>query len=317
MSKAVFIVNPRASNGRCGRIWRNILAPWLEREHPGHDVRLTERGGHATDLAREAAAAGRAVISVGGDGTHNEVVSGLLASDRIGNIVFGCLTLGTGGDFRRTLQLPRDPIEQAAELLQDLADGQTIAIDAGRLEYIDHDGQQATRGFLNIASFGIGGEVDDRVNRTTKMFGGFASFLIGSIRANFAYRNRPVRITIDGKELPVAKVFNVAVANGRFFGGGMQIAPNALPCDGLFDIVSLGDLTFAQKLAFASRVYRGTHLSVPGVEVRRGRVVKAVSDDVVLLDVDGEQPGRLPATFSIVPEALLLLGGSRLRCYEE
>lgn len=306
----VFVVNPKASNGRCGRIWRRRIVPWLRREGHEYEVRRTESGGHAIELAQALSRENRAIISVGGDGTHNEVVTGLLraAPDGGGSAPVGFLTLGTGGDFRKTLQLPPDPLAQLEHILLDLASGRSRRLDLGRIRYTAHDGSETERGFLNIASFGLGGEVDDRVNRTTKMLGGFASFLIGTMRATLAYRNRTVRIRLDGRDLGEHTVMNVAVANGRFFGGGMHIAPTARPDDGLFDVVILGDFRLLESLRLAPKLYEGAHLEHAKSEIHRGRKVEAESDEEVLLDVDGEAPGRLPAVFEVVPEAIRVVG---------
>ena len=313
MQNVQFIVNPNASNGRCGKVWRQTVERRLKGMNIAYEVHFTGSPGHGTEIAAGLPAKAGAVVSVGGDGTHSEVVSGLMrrkATKR--QPILGCLTLGTGGDFRRTLQLPVDPLAQLKVILDDLQAKRFVPIDLGRLDYIDSQGAPAQRGFLNIASFGIGGEVDDRVNRTTKLFGGFASFLIGSVRAAVGYKNKPVELQLDGNSLGAINVFNVAVANGCYFGGGMHVAPEARPNDGLFDVVLLEDMTFAEKLAFTPHLYRGTLLNRPKVRLLRGRKLVATSTETVLLDVDGEQPGRLPATFTIEPEALLLLGAGQL-----
>ena len=304
-----FIVNPRASNGRCGRDWTQIIEPELAARGVRVRVHLTEHSGHGVDLARRLAESADTLVSVGGDGTHNEVVAGLVAAGvprQTGSV--GFLTLGTGGDFRKTLGLPVDPIVQISAILDDVRAGRGHRLDCGRLHYTDHEGQPAERGFVNIAGFGISGQVDAYVNTTTKAFGGLVSFFVATLRATLAWRNRRVRIRIDGEPLPEQAIYNVAVANGRWFGGGMMVAPMARPDDGLFDIVCLGDLTFAQTLGLTRHIYAGTHLALPKIWHRRGRVVEAESDTQVLLDVDGEPLGRLPARFEIVPEALRVVG---------
>ncbi len=272
-------------------------------------VHLTEFNGHGVDLACGLAETADVLVSVGGDGTHNEVVAGLVAAGvprQNGSV--GFLTLGTGGDFRKSLGLPVDPIVQISAILDDVRGGRGRRIDCGRLRYTDHQGQIAERGFINIAGFGISGQVDAFVNTTTKAFGGLLSFFVATLRATLAWRNRPVRIRIDGEELPEQPIYNVAVANGRWFGGGMMIAPQARPDDGLFDVVCLGDLSFTETLGLTRHIYAGTHLALPKIWHRRGRVIEAASDAEVLLDVDGEPLGRLPARFEIVPEALRVVG---------
>lgn len=123
----------------------------------------------------------------------------------------------------------------------------------------------------------------------------------------FAYRNAPVRVRVDGKLCLEAPILNVALANGRYFGGGMLIAPEADPADGLLDVIALHDLSRVQGIALAKHIYRGSHVGQPGVSVARGKVVEAealVASTEVLVDMDGETPGRLPLRAELIPSAL-------------
>jgi diacylglycerol kinase family enzyme len=175
---------------------------------------------------------------------------------------------------------------------------------------VDHDGREAQRAFLNIASFGLSGLVVRVVDENPKWIGGTPAYLFGTLRAMRRYRNQRVRIALDDGEPRETNVLTVAIANGRFFGGGMKVAPNAEIDDGLFDVVTLAQAPL-ESLAMSADIYRGTHLGRGGVScVRAKRIVAAPVDegDVVLIDLDGEQPGRLPATFEVVPGALLLRG---------
>jgi diacylglycerol kinase (ATP) len=186
-------------------------------------------------------------------------------------------------------------------------DGAVRSVDLGAAELTRHDGQRTLRAFANVTSFGLGGLTDSIVNRGKKWMGGRITFFLGALRALYAYRNMPVVLRVDGHDCLEAPVLNVAIANGRYFGGGMQIAPEADPGDGLLDVVALYDLTRAQGLGLARRIYRGTHVGCPGVRVARGRVVDAVpvrAGDEVLIDLDGQTPGRLPLRASILPGAL-------------
>ena len=171
------------------------------------------------------------------------------------------------------------------------------------------DGSRLTRAFVNITSFGIGGQVDRIVNHSPKWMGGRVAFLMGSLRGLASYRNAPVNLTIDGAPWYEGRVFNVAVANGRYFGGGMQVAPHADPADGLFDVVVLGDFSLGESLGLTRKIYSGTHLSVDKVLSTRAKTVLAEparSRPPVLVDLDGEAPGRLPLTAEIFPGALTI-----------
>ena len=160
---------------------------------------------------------------------------------------------------------------------------------------------------MNITSFGLGGLTDRIVNDTPKWLGGKASFFLGTLRAMALYKNAPVRVLVDGKPFIEEPIVNVAIANGRYFGGGMKIAPDADPTDALFDVVALGDLSRVESIGLAAHIYRGSHVRERGVHVTRGSEVRAealVQNAEVLIDMDGETPGRLPLVARIAPSAL-------------
>lgn len=299
------IVNPRSANGRTGREWKRLETK-LQRVIGPFDSALTEAPGHATDLARAALRNGYdLIISAGGDGTNNEVINGWFQRDRAINAkaAFATLPLGTGGDFRKTLKVPRDPLAAAAIV----RNAKSRYIDAGKITYTTDEGRR-TGYFINIADAGVGGVTVRNVNRTTKMFGGFVSFLWGTVKTSLAYRNLPMRWRVDAGPWREEKVYALIVANGRYFGGGMHIAPEARLDDGLFDVVVIGDVSKTAMALSASALYNGTIAKHAHVHVSRGERVEATSEEEVLLDVDGEQPGRLPATFKVLPGALMARG---------
>jgi YegS/Rv2252/BmrU family lipid kinase len=299
-----FIANPNSSGGRTAREWPAIEAR-LRKELGDIGVGMTQAPEDATRLAREALHDGYdLIVAVGGDGTNNEVVNGFFENGRPVNpeAAFGLFQRGTGGDFKRTLGLAGTQDEYVAALR-----GNGVRrIDVGKLTYVDHNEREATRYFLNIASFGIGGLFDIYLNRSRKVFPGRFATTWAGLRAGLKYKNQPVRISIDGGSDREVRINNVAVANGRYYGGAMFVAPAAELDDGLFEVVVIGDLKFGELLTFSRRIYKGTHLTMPKIECQRGRVVRATSDEIVLLDVDGEQPGKLPATFEVVPGVLQL-----------
>ncbi|MFA6033613.1 MAG: diacylglycerol kinase family protein [Myxococcota bacterium] len=306
-SKPIAIVNPNSANGSTRKQWPRIEA--LLRESIGEfETAFTKSQGDATPLALDAAKRGcDLVISVGGDGTNNEVVNGLLAegAPAIGPAL-GFVPRGTGGDLRKTLQIP-NIVEEAVKIL---AAGKPRKIDAGRMTITGHDGRPVVRHYINITSFGIGGLVDQKVNCSTKALGGKMSFFIGTAKALMQYSNQLIRISFDDGAPEEMRVNNVAVANGKFFGGGMMIAPEASLYDGLFDVVILGDMTKLEMMKNGSKVYTGTHMPHPKIRHLRARKVVAEPvnpADKVLLDVDGEAPGMLPATFEVLPGALTVI----------
>jgi YegS/Rv2252/BmrU family lipid kinase len=303
--KTFFVVNPHSAHGRTAKAWPEIKA-MAEKTLGPVTAGFTERMGHATDLVRAALHQGfNFIVSVGGDGTNNEVVNGFFESGRAVNpeAAMGIVCSGTGSDLIRTLLIPRD-FHQAIPMIPTWDPKPT---DAGRLTFINHQGRETARLFINITSAGVGGEVDDRVNKTTKIFGGKASFLWGSLRGALAYTNKRLTIRLDNGEPFERTVFNLAVSNGQFFGAGMQTAPRAEVDDGLFDVVVMGDFSFFEQLRLSRLIYSGAHLGMAKVESFRAKKVELTCPDRVLLDVDGEQPGMLPATLELLPAAIKIV----------
>ncbi len=307
--RTVVIVNPQSQGGRLGKRWAD-LADTIGRVFP-FDEAITQAAGDATRLAREALKAGaERVVAIGGDGTINEVVNGFF--DDTGapvspNASFALIPYGTGGDFRRTMNIPQELAAAAAIIKAN----HKKKIDVGKLQLTTKSGGKQLRMFANIASFGVSGVVDRLVNESGKKFGRL-SFAVATARATWSYRNQRVQLIFDGNvnDRVETTINTVAVANGRFFGGAMKIAPDAEVDDGLFDVISMGDLGFGDLLKSGRRLYQGTHLSMDKVSTRRARIVEAEPVDprgVVELDVDGESPGQLPARFEIIPGALWMV----------
>lgn len=309
LGRTVVIVNPNSANGSLGRRWPELAS--VLRRHLAFDEVRTKGPGDATELTRQALADGAArVVAIGGDGTINEVVNGFFDDEGTaisGEAALGIVPFGTGGDFRKTANLPKDT-ERAAAIL---ARGATRRIDVGRLDFVTRDGASARRMFINIASFGISGMVDRLVNQSSKALGGRLSFALATAVAGMRYDNRRVRMVFDEREDDAVEmtINSVAIANGRYFGGGMFIAPDAELDDGRFDVVALGDFSLRDFLLHGRRLYNGSHLELDKVSHRRAQTVRAEPLDhhEVELDVDGETPGVLPATFTIVPSALELV----------
>jgi YegS/Rv2252/BmrU family lipid kinase len=308
MSPRTFlVVNPRSANGSVQRRWDELTAT-IRASYGDFEHAFTTARGDATKLAHTALREGyEMIVALGGDGTMNEVVNGFFADGKAVNpdAILGEIPMGTGGDFRKTAGIPKD-IGEAAAALKGTA---TRRVDVGRLSLVDAAGQPGFRYFINIASFGMGGLVDSIVNSSSKALGGKASFFLATARAAIKYKNKRVRLTLDGGAPLERRIYNVAVANGRFFGGGMQVAPMAALDDGVFDVVSLGDFGAAEAALQVRHIYKGTHIGMPKVEHWKARHVVAEpvdGADKVLLDVDGEQPGSLPSTFEMLPGAIRL-----------
>ncbi|HEY4182893.1 MAG TPA: diacylglycerol kinase family protein [Kofleriaceae bacterium] len=302
--RTVVVVNPNSQGGKLGKRWSEV-AEVLQRAFPFDEV-MTTGVGDATRLTRDALAKGaQRIVAIGGDGTVNEVVNGFFENGVAiaPDATFALVPFGTGGDFRKTLGLSTSHADAAAVI----AGGKRRKIDVGKLTFVSTAGQPTVRMFANITSFGVSGVVDRLVNESKKRLGGKLAFMAASVRATFQYSNQRVALTFDGKDRVDTTIYNVAVANGRFFGGGMKVAPDAELDDGTFDVVALGDMGMGDVIKMSRRIYTGDHLKMDKVTVRRAKVVEAEPIDpggIVELDVDGEAPGRLPAKFEIVPQAL-------------
>lgn len=273
------------------------------------ETALTSGPRDATRIVRQAIRDGYAGVAVvGGDGTLNEAVNGFFdeGGEPIGNDAWlGPLPCGTGGDFRRTLGVSNEVVPMVTRMMW----AKPRAVDVGWLTYRDREGREGHRAFINIASFGMGGLVDDLVSRGPKWLGGKPAYLLGIVRAMGRYKNRAVRIVVDDQPPVELTIVNLAVANGRYFGGGLQIAPEAIVDDGLFDVVAIRDLSIPAQWKLAPALYGGNVLGRDGIWSARGKKVVAEPADYagpVLLDVDGEALGALPATFELRPGAVRL-----------
>jgi YegS/Rv2252/BmrU family lipid kinase len=303
--RPLVIVNPRSGGGLSEKRWARLAGPITE-ELGAFDSVFTKSPRDATEIARREATAGRRLlVALGGDGTISEVADGILLAGAGATTELGVIPRGTGGDFRRTLELPSEPAEAARRIRE----GRVQAIDAGRVRYTAHDGQTAVRHFVNVASFGFSSAVASRANASSKRLGGKIAFLSATVSALISYDNTDVWLTLDGGERQRRRVRLVAVGNGCYFGGGMKICPGSKLDSGALDVVVVGDLSRTEVLRNLGRLYNGTHLELEDVSGVRAHKLEAASveaDAVIPVELDGETPGRLPATFEIVPGALRL-----------
>jgi YegS/Rv2252/BmrU family lipid kinase len=303
--KTIFVVNPHAGNGATGKEWPRISKMAGELIGP-FEACLTGGPGDATRITRDHLLRGvDRVICVGGDGTLNEVVNGFLdeKAPLRKDAVLGFLPNGTGCDFSRTMPIPAG-MEAS---LNTIREDHIHTIDLGLIHYLNHEGRTCARYFHNIASFGLGGEVVDRVNRTSKSCGPFLTFIWGTLVSLFAYGKKRVRIRLDDGEEQTVDVLNIAIANGRYHGGGMLVAPDAVTDDGLFHVTVIGAMNLPLVFWHLPKLYLGGIKRIRQVSMMTAKRVIASSEQRVLLDVDGEQPGTLPAELSIIPGALKMI----------
>ncbi len=300
-TKIAVIVNPSSANGRTGKRWSGIEQS-LRSVLGDFTTLITKRPGHAVELTRKALQDGcELIVSVGGDGTHCEVVNGFFEGNLPVNpaAAMAIFPHGTGSDLARGMGV-RNP----EDTLRMLAERKMAKIDLGRVTLtLPHGGTQV-RYFLNIADFGIGGAVAERVNGHTKRLGPFLTFLSAVLRTLLTFRNPVVSLQIDGTMMET-RTINVIIANGQFYGGGIHVARDARMDDGQFEVYVLGDIRLLTALRYLHTFYLGTYIRYPHLVQRfKATRVVAQSDERVLLNLDGEQPGQLPAAVELLPAAL-------------
>lgn len=236
---------------------------------------------------------------MGGDGTVNDVVNGLVGAE---SAELAVIPRGTGGDFVRTFGIP-SKLEDAVRVA---LGGRTRTIDLGHAAYDTWTGPPGEAYFANIASAGMSGAVAKRTNEASSApLGGKAAYLWSTLAVFAGWRNTETRVTVDG-ETRSGPMFDVIVANCRYLAGGMKIAPGAEPDDGLFDVLLIGDVSKLDLALTMPKIYRGTHLPHPKAELLRAAAVVVEADTPLPVELDGEQPGTTPVRFDVVPRALRL-----------
>ena len=294
MTRAFVVVNPAAGGGRTGRLWPS-LRDELRRRRLTFDFALTAAPGEATGLARAAAPANDLVVAVGGDGTLNEVVNGLVDSSAAPRALGAVLT-GRGRDACRNLGIARDPRVAARRVVE----GEERLVDVGVAEWPGG----ARRYFVGAAGAGFDAAVARRA--AARPGSGTVPYLLAVVESIRAHVPVAVEITVDGGVPWRGPITAVVIANGSHYGGGMRIAPHADPADGVLDLVVLGALGGVEMLRWLPTLYRGTHLRHPRVWTVRARHVAVRSPTALPTHLDGEPTADTPLTVSVGAGALRL-----------
>jgi YegS/Rv2252/BmrU family lipid kinase len=301
MGKTALIVNPNSSNGKTKK-----ELPYIERYIKfQYEIFLTENKKHAIYLTRDCLKNGfDRIIAVGGDGTFNEVVNVFFENNNLinKNAKLGFIPSGTGSDFIKTLNIPKS-YKDAIDIIEK---NNYKKIDIG-LVHFSINSEKSYRYFINIADVGIGGEVVDRVNKKTKILGGFISFLIATLETVLEYENKSVKVIIDNNKELELKINNIVVGNGKYFGGGMKILPYANPFDSYFDIAIIGNISKIEFFLNIPKVYFGKHIYDRNIFFGKAKNVKVFSNQEIKLDIDGEQEGFCPVEFKLIPECIKVL----------
>jgi diacylglycerol kinase (ATP) len=286
------IVNPTAGGGRAGR-----LIPWVRERlaaRPDAELCVTRRRGDAEAWAGDAARAGRdRVVAVGGDGTVQEVINGLLAVGRSAQL--GVVPVGTGNDLARSLGLPAEA-------------GSAWRIAVGRATRptdvaLAQNGAGSARWFASAGGIGFDAQVAAAMAGRRGWLAGRAGYLVTTLVELRRFNNCRLRLLLDGAELERDVLF-VAIANGAYYGGGMRIAPDARPDDGLLEVCVVGDISRLTALRELPNLYRGTHVRNPSVSMHRAARIEVEGSGSTRVHLDGEPFGTLPLAISISPGAL-------------
>lgn len=309
-ASTLVIVNPRSRSGATGRRVEDLRGLLRDRLGP-LEIESTRCPRDAERIAREAVRSGvERLIVAGGDGTTSEVVTGVLEAGLGDHARIALLPLGTGGDLARALGVPR----QIDAAIERIAADRPRRVDAGRAQYRGADGATHSTFFLNVASVGLSGLVTALVNDAPKHLGGRISFLIGTLRGIARFRALPARVRVDGVLIYEGPLTLATAANGRFFGGGMCVAPNAAIDDGMLDLTLIGDVSKARLLRSLPRLYAGTHLGLEDVRSGRGRCIEIAPigeserSGELRIEIDGEPLGAAPVMFEAIPKAVTLVG---------
>jgi diacylglycerol kinase (ATP) len=288
----VIIVNPTAGAGRGAR-----LVPWLRERFaasPGAELHVTVDATEPEALAAAAAARGcERVVAVGGDGTVQAVLNGLLGTAR--QTELGVLPVGTGNDLARSLGLPAD----AAEAWEVAIGPSTRLIDVAQAR----NGEGRERWFASAGGIGFDAQVAAAMARRRGWQAGRAGYLLTTLAELRRFENQRIRMTLDG--VPSEHlVLLIAIANGAYYGGGMRIAPGAQPDDGLLDLCVVGDISRLTAIRELPNLYRGTHVRNRAVSMHVARAVTVEGDAETRVHLDGEPFGGLPLEVVVRPAAL-------------
>ena len=284
-----FLVNPASGNGKTGRRWPSMRARAEELGLRGETL-FSERPGHLRKLAAAAAADHDLLVVVGGDGTLNEVVNGVVGT----GAELAVLPAGTGQDFGRTHGIATK-LEDAVRIA---LEGETATVDLGHARFAGGE-----RYFANVGSVGMSGAVAKRANSMSKALGGRATFYYALAREFLTWRNTEVVVSYDGGERR-GRMHDVIVANGQWHAGGMRLAPGAEADDGLFDVVLVGDVTKLDFVTTSPKLYSGRHVEHPRIDVIRAAALDVGADEPLPVELDGEPAGTTEVRFEVVPRAL-------------
>jgi diacylglycerol kinase (ATP) len=299
--KPTVILNPVSAGGRTHRNQETIVQAIRERIQDEFDLKITRAPLDGTKLAMEAIRTNsELLIAVGGDGTIQEVVNGILADNLSAYCRLGIISSGTGHGFAQSLGLPNSLSEQLDVALY----GSARKVDVGKVTFLNHEGSCGMRYFINECQLGIGGDVVQRVQRNHKQLGGKLGFGLGTIETALHHRNQSIIYKIDGATPVSSSLTGIAIANGAFTGGGMNLAPAARVDDGWLNLLLMEEMSVAERLCSFPKIYSGQHIQLEKFKYQKMHSISAISAEKVLVEADGELLGTTPCTIEIIPASI-------------
>lgn len=305
-TKWLVVVNPKASVGRSGKDWPQIKE-LLINAGIGFDFVCTERMGHAITLVREGIAEKgyRKIVSVGGDGTNNEIINGIFTQEAVptSEIIMGSIPIGTGNDWSRTFGFP----DNYPDLIEVLKRCRLFKHDVGKVTYYNN-GEPRVRFFLNAAGTGLNEMVCNRTNRLKSQGkGGAVRYMLSTANCLFRFKCVHIQLDIDDQRVFEDEILSLSVGNGKYNGGGMMMMPNSIPNDGLFDITVIKKVGVLKFAANIGNIYDGTFVDkLKEVTLFRGKKIRITSIPAhqLLLETEGETLTNSPFDFEIIPQSI-------------
>ncbi|KAF0815612.1 Transcription regulator [Bacillus sp. ZZV12-4809] len=305
----IFIINPQAKNGYCLKVWGKV-EQMLKEENIYYSAYRTEYRGHARELAKiyaeQAGGQKMYLVAVGGDGTVHEVINGALGHQ---NVSVGFIPGGSGNDFSRGFNIPKDPKESLAAILKGIS--HSVKADIGMIRHID--GKKTY--FINNMGAGFDALISRKVN-SSKIKGILNQFSLGKfvyalflVKELFFYKCADLEIFIDGKKHEIRAAWFVTISNQPFYGGGMKISPDANPYDGILNVTVVHNISRIKLLFVFASVFKGRHLGFKEVAVMQGKDICIHSSHSIPAHADGEALGSTPISASVCPEAIPVIRG--------
>ena len=304
-NKIHIVFNPAAAGGKAGENKNRILSELSGQFGNKFEFSVTLSGIDAERIAKEAAESGYdVIIAVGGDGTVNQVVNGILQSSghRSSQTKLGIISFGTGKGFSQSLGLPKDIASQIKLIKNDVS----RFVDIGKINF---EGKDSARYFINELQFGIGGKVNESISPLTKKMLGRFAFGFEAVKTLLNYKASEIKIEHE-QISEMENVIGVIIANGSYTGGGMKLTPAARLNDGLFDVLIIEDMPLTARFNSFSKIYSGRHIELPAFKLFRTRELRFSYGNGLSVESDGELIHGKCISSEVIPSALSIISNN-------